>query len=153
MTNNAIPTEPQEDPSETIMAALAHGMTGNPQTGLALLKPFFETPRTLVSLCAALAEGTAMLARRQAPNADGFALLAFHNETPADINDMPAGERFAAQFTSAWVNGEKRTAYALFDALHADGSEQDAQNVADGVLALYRVSVASMQALTGRTSN
>lgn len=135
------------------MAALAHGMSGNPHAGLTMLKPFFETPRTLVSLCAALAEGTAMLARQQAPEADGFALLAFRDEAPADVSDMPAGQRFAAQFTSAWVNGQQKTAYDLFDALHAAGSERDAENVAEGVLALYQMSVASMQALTGRTSN
>jgi hypothetical protein len=70
MSKHAIPTEPQEDPSENIMAALAHGMTGNPQAGLALLKPFFETPRHMVSLCAALAESTAMFVRQQTPNAE-----------------------------------------------------------------------------------
>lgn len=151
MNSHAIPTEPQEDPSETIMAALAHGMTGNPQAGLAILKPFFETPRTLVSLCAALAESTAMVVRRHNPDADGFALLAFHDGRPSDAQEMPPGERFAAQFTSAWVNGESKTAYALFDSLHASGTEQDAEHVADGVLALYAMSVASMRALTERT--
>ncbi|MFF7190566.1 hypothetical protein ACFZAR_36350 [Streptomyces sp. NPDC008222] len=153
MSNHAIPTEPQDDPSESIMAALAHGMTGNPQAGLALLKPFFESPRHMVSLCAALAESTAMVIRQQAPDADGFAIVALHDNTLADVNDMPAGERFAAQFTSSWVNGQPQTAYALFDALHAGGSEQDAANVADGVLALYQMAIASMQSLTGRTSH
>lgn len=152
MASHAIPTEPQEDPSETIMAALAHGMTGNPHTGMMLLKPFFDSPRTLVSLCAALAEGFVMLARRENPTADGFALLAFKDGTLIDAREMPAGERFAAQFTAAWANGERKTAYDLFDALRGDGSEQDADHMADGVLALYAMSVASMRALTGRTS-
>lgn len=152
MTSNAIPTEPQDDPSETIMAALAHGITGNPKAGLMLLKPFFKTPREMVSLCAALAETAVMVARKQAPDADGFALLALRDGSPADIREMPAGERFAAQFTSAWANGEHQTAYALFNALHGDGSEQDADHMANGVLALYGMSVASMRALTGRTS-
>lgn len=147
---SAIPTEPQDDPSETIMAALAHGMSGNPETGWTLLKPFFETPRTLVALCAALAEGTVMLARRENPDADGFALLAFKDGALADTREMPAGERFAAQFTAAWANGETQTAYALFDALHGDGTEQAAEDVGDGVLALYAMSVASMRELTGR---
>lgn len=152
MTNHAIPTEPQDDPNETIMAALAHGMTGNPHAGMTMLKPFFETPRAMVSLCAALAECTALLARKHSPSADGFALLALRDGTPADVSEMPPGERFAAQFTSAWINGESKTAYALFDALHASGTERDAEHLADGVLALYQMSVASMHALTGRSS-
>lgn len=152
MTSHNIPTEPQDDPSETIMAALAHGMVGNPKTGLMLLKPFFESPRTMVSLCAALAEGVVLLARRENPDADGFALLAFKDGAPRDTRDMPTGERFAAQFTAAWANGERQTAYALFDALHGDGSEQDAEHMANGVLALYGMSVASMRTLTGRNS-
>jgi hypothetical protein len=152
MTNNAIPTEPQEDPSETIMAALAHGMTGDPQAGVKLLKPFFDTPRQLVSLCAALAESAIMPARRENPDADGFALLAFKDGTFSDTREMPVGERFAAQFISAWANGEQQTAYALFNALRGGDSEQDAEHVADGVLALYAMSVASMRALTGRAS-
>lgn len=151
MSSHAIPTEPQGDPSETIMAALAHGMSGNPQTGMVMLKPFFETPRSLVSLCAALAESTALLARKHNPEADGFALLALRDDAPADVGEMPPGERFAAQFTSAWINGESQTAYALFDALRGGDSEQDAERMADGVLALYAMSVSSMQALTGRT--
>jgi hypothetical protein len=152
MSSHSIPTEPQDDPSETIMAALAHGMTGNPQAGLMLLKPFFETPRRMVSLCAALAETAVMIARQQAPNADGFALLALHDGAPADIREMPAGERFAAQFTSAWANGEHQTAYALFDTLTGNGSEQAADHMANGVVALYSMSVASLRALTGRNS-
>jgi hypothetical protein len=152
MSSHPIPTEPQDDPGETIMAALAHGMTGNPQAGMALLKPFFDTPRSLVSLCAALAETAIMPIRQDNPDADGFALLAFNNGRPSDTRLMPPGERFAAQFTSAWANGEKQTAYALFQSLHASGSDQDAEHVADGVLALYAMSVASMRALTGRTS-
>jgi len=152
MTVHAIPTEPQDDPGETIMAALAHGMTGNPHTGMMLLKPFFGTPRHMVSLCAALAETAIMPARRENPDADGFALLAFKDGIFSDAQEMPAGERFAAQFISAWANGEKQTAYALFNALRGHDSEQDAEHMADGVLALYAMSVASMKALTGRTS-
>lgn len=150
MTSSAIPTEPQDDPSETIMAALAHGMAGDHQTGWTLLKPFFETPRTMVALCAALAETAMMPARRENPDADGFALLAFKDGTLSNAQEMPAGERFAAQFVSAWANGEQQTAYALFDALHGDGTEQDAGHMGDGVLALYAMSVASMRELTGR---
>lgn len=152
MTDHAIPTEPQDDPGETIMAALAHGMIGNPQTGVAMLKPFFDGPRTLVSLCAALAESIALLARRQAPNADGFALMAFHDGIRSDVRNAPPGDRFAAQFISAWLNDERQTAYALFDALHGDGSEQDAQHMADGVFALYAIAVSAMRTLTGHTA-
>lgn len=152
MNAHAIPTEPQEDPGETIMAALAHGMTGDPETGMKLLKPFFDSPRQMVALCAALAESAILPARQANPDADGFALLAFKDGALSNVQEMPVGERFAAQFTSAWANGEQQTAYALFNSLRGDDSEQDAEHLADGVLALYAMSVASMRALTGRTS-
>lgn len=151
MSEHAIPIEPQDDPGETILAAIAHGMTGDPNTGIAMLKPFFDSPRHLVSLCAAFAETNALLAREQQPNADGYALLVLRDGQIADTRDMPAGERFAAQFTAAWLNGEQQTAYALFDALHGSHDDNDAVNVADGVAALYQLSVASMKTLTGRT--
>ncbi|MEW1565782.1 hypothetical protein AB0454_22685 [Streptomyces sp. NPDC093509] len=150
MSSHDIPTEPQEDPAETIMAALAHGMNGDRQAGLALLKPFFDTPRTLVSLCAALAEGPASSIRPSNPNAEGVALIALRGGKPANIQDAPAGHRFAAQFTSVWANGDKQTAYALFDALHGSGSEEDADAVAEGVFQLYEMSVAWARSLTNR---
>lgn len=146
-----IPTEPQADDTETIMAALAHGMSGNPKTGFGMLKPFFNAPAPLVSLCAALAESSAMTTRRGHPDADSFGLIALHGDTPVDSRTLPAGPRFAVQFFTAWMNGDKDTAYALFDALAKD-SETNPAALGEGVWVLYEMAVASMCELTGRSA-
>jgi len=148
---NPIPTEPLPDDSETIMAALAHGMTGNPQTGLNMLKPMILRGLTpTAALCAALAESIAMNARRQAPTADGFGLIALRAGLPADANEVPAGPRFAAQFSTAWMNGQRDTAYALFDAIANVRTERDADALLIGVRSLYEMAVESMRQFTGR---
>lgn len=149
--DHPIPTEPLPDSAETIMAAVAHGMTGNPQAGLTMLQPFFlQGPPAMVSLCGALAELVAMEARHQHPDADGFGLLALQDGRPADSRELPAGERFAAQFTAAWLNRDQETAYALFRAVHEGGRDEDAEALANGVWALYETAVAAMRKFTSR---
>lgn len=146
-----IPTDPCNDPADTITAAVAHGMTGNPLLGMSLLGPFIKGgPTTTVSMCAALASMVAVAAEKQNPGARGtFGLLAFHDGVPVDATAMPPGLRFAAQFTAAWANGQKRTAYALFNALLGEETDDDARNLADGIHALYGMAVTSAQQLRG----
>lgn len=144
-----IPTTPCNDPAETIMAAVAHGMTGKPDLGLSLLGTFLKDgPTTTVSMCAALASMVAVATEKQNPGAHGpFGLLALHNGVPTDASAMPPGLRFAAQFTTAWMNDERQTAYALFKALLGDETDEDARNLAQGVFALYDMAVISAQQL------
>ena len=146
-----IPTTPCSDPADTIMAAIAHGMTGNPLLGMSLLGPFVQGgPTTTVSMCAALASMVTVAAEKQNPGARGtFGLLAFHNGAPTSVASMAPGLRFAAQFTAAWANGQKQTAYALFNALLGDETDDDARNLADGIHALYGMAVTSAQQLRG----
>lgn len=149
---NAIPTEPLPDAAETVMAAIAHGMTGNPQAGLTMLQPFFlQGPPAMVSLCAALAELVAMAAQHEHPNAEGFGFIALRNGQRVDSREMPAGERFATQFTAAWMNRDQETAYALFHAIHEGNRDEDAETLANGVWALYEMAVVSMREFTART--
>ncbi|MFC8272325.1 hypothetical protein ACFUJR_07235 [Streptomyces sp. NPDC057271] len=142
-----IPTTPCADPADTIMAAVAHGMTGNPLLGMNLLGPFVKGgPTTTVSMCAALASVVAVAAEKQNPGARGtFGLLAFHGNEPTNISAMPPGPRFAAQFTAAWLNGQTQTAYALFNALLGEETDEDARNLAEGIHALYDMAVTSAQ--------
>ncbi|WP_329424052.1 hypothetical protein [Streptomyces sp. NBC_01268] len=149
-----IPTTPCNDPAETIMAAVAHGMDGNPALGLTLLGPFIEGgPTTTVSMCAALASMVGVAAEKQNPGARGtFGLLAFHGDVLADTRSMAPGLRFAAQFTAAWLNGQSQTAYALFDALVVQERDEDARNLAEGIHALYDMAVSSAQQMRGGAS-
>jgi hypothetical protein len=150
-----IPTTPQDDPSHTIMAALAHGMNGHPQKAAALFEPFINGgPATTLGLCAALAEMSAMKPRQQLPKNGSFGLLVLEADTgqPGDINTLPPGIRFAAQFTTAWANNDRDTAHALFNALIAPDTDEAASDLADGIHALFGMAVASLNEMTGRTN-
>jgi len=150
-----IPTTPQDDPAETIMAALAHGMTGHPEKALPLFEPFIQGgAATAAGLCAALAETSAAPARKNLPKGGHFGLLVLDADTGerADIGEAPAGVRFAMQFSTAWGNHDRDTAYALFEALVTPGDEQAAQALADGIRCLFDMAVISLNEMTGRTA-
>lgn len=150
-----IPTTPQDDPAETIMAALAHGMTGHPERAIPLFEPFLlGGPVKAVALCASLAEMSAWHARRNLPENGMFGLLVYDATTGrrGDINEAPPGVRFAMQFSTAWGNGDKDTAYALFRALIDPGDEEGANALADGIRCLFDMAVISLNEMTGRTA-
>ncbi|MFC7983849.1 hypothetical protein [Streptomyces sp. NPDC057336] len=150
-----IPTVPQNDPAETIMAALAHGLTGHPEKGAALFEPFiFGGHATTLGLCAALAETTVRLDRQNLPKNSAFGLLVLDANTGrhGSTNDLPPGIRFAAQFTAAWANQDRDTAHDLFDALVHTGSEEAADALAVGIRALYDMAVTTLREQTSRTA-
>ena len=150
-----IPTTPQDDPAETILAALAHGMTGHPEKAIPLFEPFLLAgPAEAVGLCASLAEMSAMQARKNLPAGGHFGLLVLNADTGerGDISEAPAGVRFAMQFSTAWGNGEKETAYALFRALIDPGDDEGAHALADGIRCLFDMAVISLNEMTGRTA-
>jgi hypothetical protein len=150
-----IPTFPLDNPAETVMAALAHGMTGHPEKAAPLFEPFIKGgPGTTLSLCASLAEAVAMAPRKRHGNGGTFRPLAIHRPTGriADLRDMPPGPRFAGQFAAAWGNGQRETAHALFVALYDPEDEAAAQALAEGIRVLFGMAVASMNEITGRTA-
>ncbi|CAM5249611.1 hypothetical protein SGLAM104S_01592 [Streptomyces glaucescens] len=152
----AIPTTPQPDPSETIMAALAHGMTGHPEKAATLFEPFIlGGPATALGLCAALAETTVHDSRKNLPTNGAFGLLVIDPTTGkhGSVDSFPPGIRFAAQFTAAWANNDRDTAHDLFDALVRPGTEEAADALAVGIRALFDMAVASLNDLTGRTND
>jgi hypothetical protein len=152
--NHAIPTTPQDDPADTIMAALAHGLTGHPEKAGPLFEPFLSGPTTAVSLFAALAETAVGPSRRTLPADGAFGLLVLDAETGqhGGVDDLPAGVRFAAQFTAAWANDQRKTAYALFNALVAPGDDAAAIAVADATRALFDMAVVTLKQQTGAAS-
>lgn len=149
-----IPTFPLDDPAETVMAALAHGMTGHPEKAAPLFEPFIKGgPGTTVALCASLAEAAALGPRKHLPVNGAFGLLVFDARTGqrGDISQVPAGPRFATQFLAAYSNGQHDTAYALFRALVERDDDEAAQALAEGIRALFEIAVVSLNDLTGRT--
>lgn len=152
----AIPTTPQDNPAETIMAALAHGMTGHPEKAAPLFEPFITGgPTTALSLCAALAETTVHTNRQTLPKNGAFGLLVLDAKTGkhGDINALPTGIRFAAQFTAAWANHDRDTARDLFDALVHTGTDEAAEALADGIRALFDMAVSTLSEMAGRTKD
>lgn len=149
-----IPTEPQPDDTDTIMAALAHGLKGNPTTGLTLLVPLLHRgPATAVGVCAALAE-CSNLNLPKAPPGTSYGLTVFRPDgSPSDIQDMPIGPRFAAQFTSAWVNDQTDTAHALFDALADSDDPDQIEGLILGIRILYDMAVTSVANSIGRQAH
>jgi len=148
---NEIPTTPCKDPAETIMAAVAHGMTGDPFAGLMMLGPFIEGgARSTVSMCAAMANIVKFAAEKQnLPVGGTFGFLALHHGKLTNVASLPPGPRFAAQFTAAWMNDQQDTAYALFDALVHRQRDEDAANLADAIHALYDLTVDAARSLQG----
>ncbi|MET9304957.1 hypothetical protein ABZX68_06410 [Streptomyces cellulosae] len=143
-----IPTIPQDDPAETILAALAHGMTGHPEKAAPLFEPFIHGGHaTTLGLCAALAEATVRTGLQTLPKNTAFGLLVVDPTTgkQGNVNDFPAGVRFAAQFTAAWANRDRDMAGDLFDALVSPGTDEAAEALADGIRALYDMAVASLR--------
>ncbi|MFB8122070.1 hypothetical protein ACFVG1_12860 [Streptomyces bacillaris] len=150
-----IPTTPQADPGETILAALAHGMTGHPEKALPLLNSIIAGgERPAVSLCSALAEVSAAEARKTLPKDGHFGLLVLNTDTGklGSIDEAPAGIRFAMQFSTAWGNDDRQAAYALFRALIESGDEQAAEALATGIRCLFDMAVITLREKTGRTT-
>ncbi|MFG2400727.1 hypothetical protein [Streptomyces lydicus] len=138
--------------TERIMLALAHGVTGDTETGLTLLEPLAQRgPVQAAGICAALAETMSAEARaKQAPGHFFGFLVATTDGQPADVNDLPPGVRFAAQFSTAWANGEHRTAYDLFDALIGDQGDEQMQALGDGIGALFEMASVSLREVVDR---
>ncbi|NUS83704.1 MAG: hypothetical protein HOY75_13395 [Streptomyces sp.] len=143
--SHEIPTVPQDNPADTIMAALAHGLTGHPEKAAPLFEPFLNDSATALGLCAALAETTVHNSRKTLPADSAFGLLVLDpNGEHGSIDSLPPGVRFAAQFTAAWANHGRDTAHDLFNALVYPGTDEAAEALAVGIRALFDMAVATL---------
>jgi hypothetical protein len=138
--------------TDTIMTALAHGVTGDTEAGLTLLEPIAQRgPVHAAGICAALAETLSTEARaHQEPGTFFGFLVATTDGQPADANDLPPGIRFAVQFSTAWANGERDTAYSLFDALTDGQTDEQMQALGDGIGALFEMASVSLREVVDR---
>lgn len=138
--------------TDTIMLALAHGVTGDTDAGLTLLEPLAQRgPVHAAGICAALAETLSAEARaNQTPGHSFGFLVATTDGQPADANDLPPGVRFAAQFSTAWANGQCDTAYSLFDALIDGQTDEQMQALGEGISTLYEMASASLREVVDR---
>lgn len=140
-----------DDPT-TILNALAHGISGDTATGLQLIRPLvLRGPISASALCASLAESACHDAKKDLPDGSYFGFQTTTDDgAPADINDAPAGLRFAAQFSTAWANGDHDTAYALFRAVIGEGTDDEGRALGEGICDLFDMAVAALTDMVNR---
>ncbi|WP_030992199.1 hypothetical protein [Streptomyces sp. NRRL S-1813] len=137
---------PFTEDADTITTALAHGVIGDTEAGLTLLEPIAQRgPVQAAGICAALAETLSAEARAKQPPGHFFGfLVATTDGQLANASDLPPGVRFAAQFSTAWANGEHSTAYSLFDALIDGQTDEQMRALGEGISALFEMASASL---------
>jgi len=136
------------DYSEDVKAigeAIAHGVAGDVDAGLALIQPLVDRgPRTTCALLGSLAETAAFLAHRDQPGVwFGTVVERIDDGSEGSVDSLPRPLRFAAQFVTAWANGDRDTAYALFKAIAEDSDTRGLSDLADGVAAIYGMAIAT----------
>lgn len=134
--------------SKQILAALAAGVAGDPDSGLRSLQPIINRgPAATYALLAALAETATFIAREQ-DTGDFFWLHVSHigpdEVTQISADELPAPIRFAAQFVTAWANRDEDLAGDLFDAL------VNAEQVGAGITAVYEAALVTATAIVER---
>lgn len=130
--------------------ALARAVAGDVRGGAELLVPLIaDGSRTAFGLAAMLAETASFVARREQPSGTFLGTTVEHVVTgePLGIEELPPEVQFAAQFTTAWANRDNDTAMALFGALVNKAEASDGAELVDGLLTLFRMAVATAQAV------
>ncbi|MFF0092767.1 hypothetical protein ACFYSF_22780 [Streptomyces canus] len=152
-TKPIVPPPGAELPPLIVEEALLRAINGDGHGGGMLLVPLIEESRfSCFALCAMLATA-AKAGMDHLDTASGLSMVVLQVEDvetgeSASVDDLPPDVVFAARFTAAWVNEDRETAQALFDALAAD-TDTDAGmcRLIDGVLALYGMAIATTRAL------
>ncbi|WP_030672280.1 hypothetical protein [Streptomyces sp. NRRL B-1347] len=139
-------------PSEAhriVQDALICGVAGDLKGGAIMLNPLIEEgPRPAFALAAMLAEAASYIARRDNPGTH-FGMRVEHVLThePGSVDDFSPDIKFAAQFVTAWANGDEDTAAALFIALVKQSGLGDGTALVDGLFSLFRMAVATATAV------
>lgn len=126
--------------------AVAHGVAGDQERGLAMLQPLVDAgPRSTYALLAALAETAAYTALQNQRPGEMFGSLVEDTVTgqAASVDVLPPPLRFAAQFTTAWANRDQDTALALFNTFAHGSDRAGTPDLGDAIVALYAMAVAT----------
>lgn len=125
-----------------ILAAVSHGMVGEHEQAMDLLRPMVQTVPDTFALLSALAETAAHRALRE--NTDGTAFAAVLERTDgqdADPEDAPPAVLFAARFVTAWANRDIDTALALLHGLIRHDAEHYTAELADAIGLVFAMAV------------
>jgi hypothetical protein len=138
---------PLVDDSQRIIDAIACGASGDRPGALAHLKPIIDRgPGAIFAMLHALANVAVV---EQKPETGTFLGIAVETTDghAASIDQLPAGHRFAAQFTTAVANDDLDQADALYRALLVGDDFHAATGLAEGIGAVYDMAVATTVAM------
>ncbi|GGZ23749.1 hypothetical protein GCM10010387_16220 [Streptomyces inusitatus] len=132
---------PAPDP-HIMIEALAYGVVGKRDEGLALLQPIVDQgPRETFALLSALAEATCKRARdRDGPDA-AYDLVVEVADGTVSSDLLPPDIRFAGQFITSWGNRQFETAHDLFWAMAEPSDRNGTSVLADSISAVYELAV------------
>jgi hypothetical protein len=138
---------PTTDP-QIILEALAHGVAGAPERGLALIQPLVDAgPRSTYALLGSLAEVASKDAREASPDTL-LGMQVVGPDGPADVELLlllPPPLRFAARFVAAWANRDQDTAHALFWAVAEPSDRDGIDDLAEAIRAVFAMAGASAE--------
>lgn len=134
--------------------AVAHGVAGDQERGLAMLQPLVDAgPRSTYALLAGLAETAAFTALRDQRPGEMFGLPVEDTVTgqAASVDVLPPPLRFAAQFTTAWANRDRDTALALFNTFAFESDRAGTPDLGDAIGVLYAMAVTTSTEVVRQT--
>lgn len=138
---------------ELILEALAHGIHGHPERGLALIQPLVDAgPVSTYALLGALAETASRQAKdaKETLEASGtgvmFGVEIEGPDGPASAQVLPVPLRFGVQFVTAWANGDQDTAYALFWAMAEPSDLFGTDDLVASIAVVFDMAVLGAQA-------
>ncbi|MFF4292170.1 hypothetical protein ACFY0N_00770 [Streptomyces vinaceus] len=136
---------PCPDPN-LITKALAAGVIGDPDAGLAMLQPIVnDGPAETFAMLYALGHSVSTKARQTAGPGAMFGIAVDGPAGPATgtVDDLPPAIRFSAQFTSACANQDMEMAGALFWAVAGPADRDGTPALAEAIGAVYQMAVAT----------
>lgn len=126
--------------------AVAYGVAGDPDAGVALLQPLVDAGRlsTFALLCS-LAEVAAFTALQNRRPGEAFAMSVESTATgrAASAEAMPVSLRFVGQFVTSWANRDQDTAFALFKSLADEADRTGSTDLGDAIGLVYGMAVAT----------
>lgn len=135
--------------SKQILEALSHGIVGDDDAAWALIRPIVRrSDAAMYATFCSLAESASWDARQGQADGEHFGIEVENIRTgeESNVDVLPSGIRFAAQFVTAWANRDRATAEALYRALYTDSPD----DLGVGLRAIYEMAVVSLRAFVER---
>ncbi|MFD6935284.1 hypothetical protein ACFWAP_03880 [Streptomyces goshikiensis] len=145
---------PCPDP-RVIVEALALGVVGDRQRGLALLQPIVaEGPAEAYTVLVGLAETASKRSRMAYPPGTlfGCEVDSPDGSGSASVDVLPPPRRFAAQFITAIANRDQDMARALFRAVAEPSDRYGTADLPEAIGAVYAMAVETCRAVVAEAA-